>query len=412
MTPDSQQLLAQAAEARRRGEMDAAQRLLEQLVAADPGCAPALNSLGLIALGAGDAAGAASHLARAAEIDPRAPPIWLNLAEAYRSLGRTDEELRALDRALEVEPYLFPALFKKGQALERAGRGAEAIRVYRAMLSIVGERTDLPPQIEQPLGYARRVVQADDHQRAEQAANLLDDVFHRFPGQDLSRAQGYADHLAGRRKVYHQEPTAGHFPYLPALEFFPREFLPWFEQLEAATGAIRAELIRLWGEADEPGFRPYVRFDASAPVNQWAELNHSPKWSAYFLWEDGQPIPEHLARCPATAEALAKAPLLDIPGKSPTVMFSILKPRTRIPPHTGSSNVRSTVHLPLVVPEGCGFRVGATTREWRVGEAWAFDDTIEHEAWNDSDQPRAILILDVWNPLLSEAERAAVRALG
>jgi aspartyl/asparaginyl beta-hydroxylase (cupin superfamily) len=93
-------------------------------------------------------------------------------------------------------------------------------------------------------------------------------------------------------------------------------------------------------------------------------------------------------------------------------MFSILKPRTRIPPHTGTSNARVTVHLPLIVPPGCGFRVGAETREWRVGEAWAFDDTIEHEAWNDSDQPRAILIIDTWNPFLSEAEREVVRRIG
>jgi aspartyl/asparaginyl beta-hydroxylase (cupin superfamily) len=93
-------------------------------------------------------------------------------------------------------------------------------------------------------------------------------------------------------------------------------------------------------------------------------------------------------------------------------MFSILQPRTRIPPHTGSSNIRTTIHLPLVVPPGCGFRVGAETREWVEGEAWAFDDTIEHEAWNDSDQVRAILILDGWNPFLTEAEREVSRKIG
>jgi len=66
----------------------------------------------------------------------------------------------------------------------------------------------------------------------------------------------------------------------------------------------------------------------------------------------------------------------------------------------------------LVVPAGCGFRVGAETRAWEEGRAWAFDDTIEHEAWNDSGSPRAILIIDAWNPLLTEAERTAIRAIG
>jgi aspartate beta-hydroxylase len=67
--------------------------------------------------------------------------------------------------------------------------------------------------------------------------------------------------------------------------------------------------------------------------------------------------------------------------------------------------------LPLIVPPGCGFRVGAERREWHPGKAFVFDDTMEHEAWNDSDTPRAVLILDVWSPLISAAERDLVRSL-
>ena len=63
------------------------------------------------------------------------------------------------------------------------------------------------------------------------------------------------------------------------------------------------------------------------------------------------------------------------------------------------------MHLPLIVPPGCGFRVGGETRLWEEGKAFAFDDTIEHEAWNDSDAPRAVLIFDVWNPHLGPRER-------
>jgi aspartyl/asparaginyl beta-hydroxylase (cupin superfamily) len=66
------------------------------------------------------------------------------------------------------------------------------------------------------------------------------------------------------------------------------------------------------------------------------------------------------------------------------------------------------VHLPLIVPENCGFRVGGETRQWRPGQAFAFDDTIEHEAWNNSSEVRAILMLDVWNPYLSEIEQKAI----
>jgi aspartyl/asparaginyl beta-hydroxylase (cupin superfamily) len=100
-----------------------------------------------------------------------------------------------------------------------------------------------------------------------------------------------------------------------------------------------------------------------------------------------------------------------VAGRSPAAMFSVLRPRTRIPPHHGIANTRLVLHLPLILPEGCGFRVGNETRSWKIGEAWVFDDTIEHEAWNDSDQSRTILICDLWNPRLSEEERAMISRL-
>jgi aspartyl/asparaginyl beta-hydroxylase (cupin superfamily) len=92
-------------------------------------------------------------------------------------------------------------------------------------------------------------------------------------------------------------------------------------------------------------------------------------------------------------------------------MFSLLAPRTEIPPHVGVNNARLVCHLPLIVPEGCWFRVGAETRYWKPGEAFVFDDTIEHAAVNPSDELRVVLIFDVWHPDLSEVEREAVAAL-
>ena len=93
------------------------------------------------------------------------------------------------------------------------------------------------------------------------------------------------------------------------------------------------------------------------------------------------------------------------------MIFSALEARTQIPPHTGSTNTRLLVHLPLILPGPARFRVGNETRSWRMGEAWAFDDTIDHEAWNEADALRVIMILDIWNPLLTEDEREAVTAL-
>jgi aspartate beta-hydroxylase len=269
----------------------------------------------------------------------------------------------------------------------------------------------LPPPVRDAYAEGLDAVRADDERRAAALEAPIAAVRAAFPDADFSRAEAYAGQRTGRRKVYVQQPVGGHFPYLPAIEFFPRDLFPWLDALEARADEIRAEYLSLI-EAGGAGLRPYVAFDPTLPANQWAELNHSPRWSAWFFWEDGVRHDENCARCPATAALLETLPLLDLPGKGPTAMFSILEPRTRIPPHTGSSNVRTTVHLPLVVPQGCGFRVGAETRAFEAGKAWAFDDTIEHEAWNDSEEQRAIFILDSWNPLLSEAERAAIRVIG
>ena len=404
-------LLARASEARRQGRADEAAKLLESVVARQPDHPVALNSLGLARLGSGDVRGAVEMLERAAAADPKAPLIWLNLADAYQRAGDPQRGIESLDRALAIDAYMLPAMLRKAQALERLDRLAESAELYRALFAATPDTEGLPEPIRQALAHGREVVRRDSALRAAAMADPLAAVFAAFPGADFARARAYAEQRAGLRKVYQQQPTDGHFPYLPAIEYFDRRLFPWFESLEARTDAIVRDLVSLWDEGDQ-GFRPYIAFDPTRPVNQWAELNHSPRWSAWFLWKDGVRQDANCARCPATAAALEAVPLLDVPGKAPTVMFSILDPRTRIPPHTGSINARTTVHLPLVVPDGCGFRVGAETRAWKVGEAWAFDDTIEHEAWNDSDRPRAILILDVFNPLLTEAERAVVRVVG
>ena len=178
--------------------------------------------------------------------------------------------------------------------------------------------------------------------------------------------------------------------------------------VEAATHAIREEL-RGALSVDQAGIQPYIAYDENQPIAQWKELNHSRRWGAYFLQNEGRRVEEHMARCPRTVATLAELPQVDIPGHGPTAFFSILDAHTRIPPHTGVTNTRLTVHLPLIVPAGCGFRVGGEIREWQVGTAWVFDDSIEHEAWNDSDVPRAILIFDIWNPALTPLERDLVR---
>ena len=221
------------------------------------------------------------------------------------------------------------------------------------------------------------------------------------------RAAAFIDVSLRKRATFRQEPVEFFYPGLPAIEFYEREMFPWLEALEAATEDIHAELLSVLDE-DAASLEPYVAYPDNVPLDQWAELNHSTRWTGYHMLKDGERVEENCRRVPRTMEAIS---LIDQPRvlrRSPAAMFSVLEPRTRIPPHTGIANTRLVLHLPLIIPPDCGFRVGSETREWRRGEAWIFDDTINHEAWNLSDERRVILICDLWSPFLNEVDRQIV----
>ncbi|MBA3486310.1 MAG: aspartyl/asparaginyl beta-hydroxylase domain-containing protein, partial [Lysobacter sp.] len=130
-----------------------------------------------------------------------------------------------------------------------------------------------------------------------------------------------------------------------------------------------------------------------------------------YLWQDGQPVEEHIAHCPRTYEAIIQLDVPHITTRAPAILFSRLHPGARIPPHSGMLNTRLICHLPLIVPPGCGFRVGGEARQRKQGELLVFDDTVEHEAWNEGSSDRIILIFDIWRPELTARERRAVTAL-
>ena len=342
--------------------------------------------------------------------EPADPQIKLDIALALRLQGNLAAALAALDAALAIDPYFFLALLSKGSVLEEMGKSRVAAQVYRNALRIAPRPENTPAAFEEPMGHARRIVEEDAREKAEYLRERLGDVRARFAHERLERVDECADIMAGTKRTYNAEPVQMHVPRLPAIPFFDRGHFPWLEQLEAETEAIREELSVLLAKG-LPGFAPYVDFEPGTPENQFKELNHSDRWSSLWLWRDGKRQESAMTRCPHTAGILEQLPLADQPGFAPTALFSALAPHTRIPPHTGSTNARLVVHLPLILPGPAGFRVGNEHREWRLGEAWAFDDTIEHEAWNDSDETRVILIFDIWNPLLSAAEREMICVL-
>ena len=369
----------------------------------------ALNAAGFRLLESGDAAGAAPLFAAAAELDPGAAALWLNLAKARRVLGDDDGEAESLARVLAIDARDLTGLIRMAELHERRGELAKATAAWSGVIAVAPPVGECAPPLMEVVVRATAFV---DTRNADFAATvdaaLADDLAGVAPAarRRLDAAIGAA---TGRRRIYVNECAGLHFPFLPADEFFDRGHFPWLAAFEAHTPAIRAEAVALLAGGGD-GIKPYVAMESGAPPNKWSPLDRSLDWSAYHLWQYGSPIASALAKCPATAAALAAIPRAELPGRAPTAFFSILRPHTRIPPHTGVSNTRTIVHLPLIVPPGCSFRVGGETRQWIEGEALAFDDTIEHEAWNDSDDARVVLILDVWNPYLTGDERRLLQA--
>ncbi len=167
-----------------------------------------------------------------------------------------------------------------------------------------------------------------------------------------------------------------------------RDFL-WAAGLEAHWRTIRAELDGVLERRDAlPNFQ-----DISTDQ---ATITDDDRWKTYFLYGFGFRSDANCARCPETARLVAA-----VPGMQ-TAMFSILAPGKHIPDHNGPYKGVIRYHLGLKVPRAadrCRIRVGDTYATWREGASLIFDDTFEHEVWNDTDEERVVLFLDVVRPL-------------
>jgi aspartate beta-hydroxylase len=399
-----------AAAAAAGGRWQEAERLWGQVHSLDPYNVQALYSLGVHAFQRGDSKGALEFLERARTRAPGDPMILLTIGRVLREAEGPEQEWGAIIAALEIDPYFLPALLGKGEFLEQQGKPRAAAGVFRDVLKVAPSEPEWPSALRRRLTHARDVVERD-------ALELVEYLGHQVAASRVTIDRALAGRwdeaisiLAGRTRPYHSQCNQLQVPRLPALTFYDDALFPWMRELESRTDSIKAELQEMIASRGDE-FVPYIQYRPGDPVNQWDKLNHSRNWSGFHLYAHGEPVTEHLAQCPETAEALALVDAVEIAGLCPNAMFSALAPGAHIPPHTGETNARLVAHLPLVVPENCHYRVGFDRRQWREGKCWVFDDTIEHEARNDSDRMRVILMFDVWNPLLSASEREVAMAL-
>jgi len=356
----------------------------------------------------GDIAGAATLLETTLGGGTGDLESWLQLAGLRRALRQPRRSLEAVHKALEQAPLDFMALVMRAGLLERIGdRGAG-----EAWAEALAQRPpgELPSALAAAVAQGEHVHAAWLAERAAQLASATAEAEQGAGEDEVWRIARFRDNALRKTQVYRSQPTHYHYPGLREREFHPRARFPWLPELEALTGVIREEMLTVM-HAERAELVPYIQYSAHEALAHWRSLNHNRDWTAIHLIEKGKRIAANAGLSPQTMAFLERMAQPVIPGASPNAMFSLLAPQTTIPPHVGVNNTRLLCHLPLVVPPGCWFRVGAETRHWHEGESFVFDDTIEHEAANPSGELRVVLIFDLWHPDLAAVEREAVSAL-
>jgi aspartate beta-hydroxylase len=362
---------------------------------------------GFKALERGELAVARASLERAIAQGAADAGICFALSRVHHGSSAPADESAALDETLKLDPHHVPALIAKGDLYTAMQDVRAAAAYYRGAIDVAANLQSLSPELRREL---RRAEDACERFARSYESHLLKALV----GQGLAdpgteRFMHAVDLLLGKKQIYFQQPKHFFFPELPQIQFYDRRLFPWTEKLARKTGLIRDELRAILSSAN--AFVPYIQRAAHRPAFDPRGLLDNPDWGAFHLIKSGVEVAGNAARCPHTLAALRDVPLCEIEGRTPTVLFSLLRPGAHILPHHGFMNTRLICHLPLIVPPGCALRVGNETRPWREGEIVIFDDTIEHEAWNPTQELRVVLIFDVWRPELSAKERALVATM-
>lgn len=352
---------------------------------------------------------AADLLERLLQEGPAESPVpWLQLAGLRRALRQPRRALDAVHRALSLAPLDFVGLVMRAALLERIDPPAAGKAWHEALAQ--KPEGDLPGPLATTVAHGEALHAEWSRAREDRLASASQPAAPQAAAPDADRdwrIARFRSNVLRKTRVFHSEPTHFHYPGLTEREFHPSHRFPWLERFAAATDAIRGEALALI-ESGRAELIPYLQYGEHEALAQWQALNNNPDWGALHLLKEGARVSANADACPVTMELLSHVPQPRIAGASPNALFSLLAPRTVIPPHVGVNNARLLCHVPVDIPPGCWFRVGAETRFWQAGQPFVFDDTIEHEAANPSDRLRIVLIFDLWHPDLDEVERGAV----
>lgn len=407
----------------RSGRIEEAEQAFMRVLAEDPFNLQALNIVALASMRLG-------QLHRAVELLDRAVGVAPGHAGSHHHRGRAAELLGDLataracyERAVQLRADLPAARLHLAAVLEQQGEHHAALVQYaRVMADMQGQGRWLdagttPPALVSLVAHAAQVVREG---RRVLFYGVIEPLVREFGRSGLARIERmlriYLKDEAPDYPDSRQRPTFLYFPGLPTAPWLEPGLFPGLGAAADRTGAIRAELEALL-RAD-PGADPgtdrgseQVFSSAALAAENLRSTKEPPSWTGFYFYRHGVRRDANCAACPVTSTTLDALPLSRVGEHGPEVLFSVFTPGTHLLPHRGVTNTRVVAHLPLIVPGDCALAVGGEVHEWQEGRIVVFDDTYEHEAWNRSDRVRVVLIFDLWNPYLTELERAAVERL-
>ena len=403
-----------------RGETAPAKQLFLQWLESEPDAVEPLAYLGRQALLGNELDRAIALLERARSALPAGAEVLQDLGIAYRRAQRPEEAMAALHRAIEIDPTQRRSRLHLGAMQESMGQAHEALVNYFAAVSTAQSKGLWRSRETTPSGIlplVEHAISVIERERPMLLDRSIAPLRERHGREAMVRVeQALAMYLEQMPMAYvdpRQKPTFLYFPGLPTTPWFERKLFPWYEELESRWTTIREELRSVMDESDElvPFLDSPVNVQGLPFMGSTGASDSEPKWDAYFFHRHGIRYDAHCARCPTTAAALDAVPIVRIRDHAPECLYSVLSPGAHILPHRGVTNTRTVTHLPLIVPGNGALCVAGEAREWQQGRCFSFDDTFLHEAWNHSDKTRVVLLLDSWNPHMTEVEQVAIAEL-
>ncbi|XP_039922269.1 aspartyl/asparaginyl beta-hydroxylase isoform X8 [Hirundo rustica] len=332
-------------------------------------------------------------------------------ADRQQFLGRMRGSLVTLQKLVQLFPGETSFKNDLGVGYLLIGDNSNAKKVYEEVLSLAPDD-----------GFAKvhyGFILKAENKIAESIPYLQEGLESGDPGTDDGRFYfhlGDALQRMGDKEAYKWYELGyqrGHFASVWQRSLYNVKGLkaqPWWTARETGYTELVKSLEKNWKLIRDEGLAVMDK-KRSLFLPEDENLREKGDWSQFTLWQQGRRNENACKSVPKTCALLERFP--EATGcRRGQIKYSVMHPGTHVWPHTGPTNCRLRMHLGLVIPkEGCRIRCAQENRDWEEGKVLIFDDSFEHEVWQDAESYRLIFIVDVWHPELTAQQRRTLPAI-